>query len=133
MGGAHHGTQVTTAHGFMMVWGTVVHGKGEGRTLGFPTANIALIRGEIPAAGVWACRVLASRRLFLGALVVGMWEEAGHASIEVHLLDSTENIYEQEIVVQCEKKIRDLETFIDNTVLKEQIKKDIKNIRAMFL
>lgn len=133
MGGAHHGTQVTTAHGLMMVWGTVVHGKGEGRTLGYPTANLSFTRGEMPEAGVWACRVLVQRKMFLGALVVGMWEENNRASLEVHVLDYKENLYEQEVVIQCEKKIRDIQTFVDNAALKEQIEKDIKNIRAMFL
>ncbi|PMD04021.1 riboflavin kinase, partial [Brevibacterium paucivorans] len=36
------------------VTGTVVHGNARGRELGFPTANLGLVDGMIPADGVYA-------------------------------------------------------------------------------
>ena len=37
--------------------GEVVHGKGLGRTVGMPTANLLVIEDELPEAGVYAGRV----------------------------------------------------------------------------
>src|SRR4029079_15791490 len=52
--------------------GVVAHGDARGRTIGFPTANIALGRHLQPARGVYAVTVtLSDGRVFPGAANIG--------------------------------------------------------------
>lgn len=51
---------------FPPIVGEVIHGDGVGHTLGFPTANIVLPSGVIPAQ-TFTCRVTLDNRVFLGA------------------------------------------------------------------
>ena len=53
--------------------GPVIHGRGNGRTVGMPTANLALPPGaEQPPFGVYAARVRVGDREYLGVTNVGL-------------------------------------------------------------
>ena len=121
------------------VSGTVVHGAGRGRTIGVPTANVAVREELLPALGVYATRV----RLPGGAVVVGACnvginptfrEEGGAAravSVEVHLLDRDDDLYDREVEVAFVARIRAERKFPSVDALVAQIRADIAAVRQL--
>lgn len=117
----------------MILRGTVVHGKGEGRKIGYPTANIGYTGTVAPEPGIWAARVHIGFAVHQGAAVVGMWNrENGLPSVEIYLLDFDAVVYEKECTVSFVQKIRDLQTFPDTDTLVEQIGKDVAAVKQVF-
>jgi riboflavin kinase/FMN adenylyltransferase len=95
--------------------GHVGHGFRRGRTLGFPTANVALgrvRRARPPLVGVYAVNLLgvAGRPQAIGAASLGV-NPAVHAggvpTLEVHVLDYAGDLYGQCLTVQFMHKLRD--------------------------
>lgn len=115
------------------LWGTVVHGDGRGRRLGYPTANLALEPNVlVPAAGVYAVQVSVKNSQRDGVLYIGSRSTFADASpsIEVHLFDTEEELYGVELEVKLLKRLRDDQRFESLEALKEQIEKDIDAARA---
>lgn len=116
------------------LWGTVVHGDGRGRHLGYPTANLAVEKGVlVPAAGVYAVRVSLKGSQRDGVLYIGSratFADAG-PSIEVHLFETDEELYGVELEVQLMKRLRDDHRFDSLDALKAQIERDIDAARAV--
>lgn len=119
--------------------GQVVHGKEVGRSINYPTANIALENDMklIPKNGVYAVRgVLADKREFFGLLNIGVrptLEKGQPTTIEVHLLDFNEDLYGQVITLQLKKRLRDEQEFSSMEALKQQITKDEETVRNLVL
>lgn len=125
--------QVETAakllgYGYSMS-GTVVHGKGLGASLGFPTANISVAQEKIvPKNGVYGVNVIVGSKTFAGVCSVGVnptIEKHAKRTIEAHILDFDRDIYDEVITVTFKKRIRDEVRFDNTRQLTEQIQKDI--------
>lgn len=100
--------------------GTVVHGRGQGRMLGFSTANVTLSTGQlIPQTGVYAAEVTvcvsgasegASKQAsFLAAVNIGTAPTLGRATqpiLEAHLLDFSDDLYGKTLTVALRKQLR---------------------------
>jgi riboflavin kinase / FMN adenylyltransferase len=115
------------------LWGTVVHGDGRGRKLGYPTANLALEKDVlVPAAGVYAVRVRVKGAQRDGVLYIGSRATFGGSgpSIEVHLFDTEEDLYGMELEVELLKYLRGDARFERLEDLKAQIEADIQAARA---
>ena len=113
--------------------GIVVRGKGEARTIGYPTANIEYTHTEAPAFGVWTCSIKINGQSHHGLAVIGMWVQANELpSLEVHVLDFAQDIYDQRVNVSLQTKLRELETFSSLENLVAQIKQDIALARTEF-
>lgn len=110
---------------FPPIVGEVIHGDGVGHTLGFPTANIVLPSGVIPAQ-TFTCRVTLDNRVFLGA---GSYQ-AKKWHFEVHILWFDEDIYGRVLHIDIMDIIRDNRAFASLDDLKSQIQKDINHVRA---
>jgi riboflavin kinase/FMN adenylyltransferase len=109
--------------------GKVIEGFKVGRTIGFPTANIELSEQEklIPAVGVYAVRVLWNKKYYKGMMNIGnrpTLDNGANISIEVHILDFDEDIYNQSIEIDFIRKIRDEQKFNGIDELIEQLQKD---------
>ena len=102
--------------------GTVVHGKGIGRTIGFPTANLQLTDPHviIPCAGVYAVEVTG-----YGLQVTGICNIDAKGTIEVHILDYKGDLYDQPLDIQFERFIREERQFESLDELQQQIKADV--------
>lgn len=105
--------------------GKVVHGKGVGRKLGFPTANIEPLDAlkVIPKNGVYAALVNTPTRddapAFVNIDVNGL--------IEVHIPSFKGDLYDQILKVRFVRFLREEKHFDSLEELREQIKADIDN------
>ncbi len=117
----------------MQLRGVVVHGKKEARTLGYPTANIEYFSSEQPESGVWTCWVTVDEKLYQGLAVVDMWQLAnGCPSLEVHILDFSQEVYGKQVEVALGERLRALAKFEGLEKLKQQIEEDVKRGREWF-
>jgi riboflavin kinase/FMN adenylyltransferase len=109
--------------------GRVVKGRDRGgKLLGIPTANINLQDELCPKTGIYAVTVEYNNRIFKGVANIGYSPtfDDNDFTVEVHLLDFAENIYDKKIRVNFIERIRDEKKFADISELKEQINQDIK-------
>ena len=109
--------------------GRVVKGRDRGgKLLGIPTANINLQDELCPKTGIYAVTVEYNNRIYKGVANIGYSPtfDDNEFTVEVHLLDFTENIYDEKIRVNFIERIRDEKKFADISELKEQINQDIK-------
>ncbi len=115
--------------------GTVVEGQKLGRTLGFPTANLATAEAQLPPDGVWAVRAtLADGTTACGVANLGMRPTVGgiHRVLEVHLLDFDENLYGQVLQIRFEKSLRSEKKFPSVELLRLQIQSDVESAADFF-
>jgi len=109
--------------------GLVVKGRDRGgKLLGIPTANINLQDELCPKTGIYAVTVEYHNRLYRGVANIGYSPtfNDNEFTVEVHLLDFSENIYGEKIRVNFIERIRDEKKFGDISELKDQINRDIK-------
>lgn len=111
---------------FYSVRGCVVKGAMRGKSLGFPTANIATTF-FLPHDGVYACFVKIDSKTFKGVCNVGVQPTFGsnRRTLEVFIFDFNENIYLKKIEVSFVERIRDVMKFSSPSELKERIAKDV--------
>jgi riboflavin kinase/FMN adenylyltransferase len=116
--------------------GRVAHGQKLGRQLGFPTANVHLLRMNSPLTGVFAVTLFlkSTGKYYPGVANVGCKPTLGQfkPSLEVHLFDFNQDIYGKYVEVRFHKKLRDEQRFDDLDTLKQQIAEDSKKARAFF-
>ena len=111
--------------------GNVVPGAQRGRTLGFPTANLADIQTVVPGHGVYAGSVSIQGQRFAAAVHIGpnlTFNEAG-SKIEVHLLDFQGDLYGQTLVVDLWERVRPICQFNNREALLTQIQSDVEFVR----
>ncbi len=114
--------------------GPVIQGFERGRTIGFPTANISVAADRaMPAIGVYATRAQVAGRLLKGATNIGRRPtfDAGHVSIETHLLDFEGDIYGERMELEIVHRIRGEVKFGSPEALVAQIRKDIEQVREV--
>lgn len=113
-----------------ILMGKVIEGKQLGRKIGFPTANIECYDTHklVPRDGVYAVRVEVNGMFYNGMLNVGIRPtvnyNADNRSIEVHLFDFDEDIYQADITLHFVEKIRNEQKFAGLDQLREQLIKD---------
>ena len=115
--------------------GRVRHGDKKGRTIGFPTANIALERKVSPLHGVYAVEVVLDGGSYSGVANIGQRPtvNGSRMQLEIHLFDFQQDIYGKTIDTQVLHKIRDEFKFDSFEQLKQQIAKDAVEAKAFFL
>ena len=109
--------------------GLVVKGRDRGgKLLGIPTANINLQDELCPKTGIYAVTVEYNQQLYKGVANIGYSPTFNdhQFTVEVHLLNFSENIYGQKIRVNFIQRIRNEKKFVGIADLKEQIHQDIK-------
>ena len=113
------------------VTGKVLHGRGVGHTLGFPTANIDLsqTRKMLPANGVYAVR--AGDHIGMANLGPVPTFDVDKPLLEVHLLDFQGDLYGQTVTVQFLHRLRDIVRFSSPEALEEQLNKDLEACRQL--
>ena len=115
-----------------LVIGKVEKGRGVGEKELFPTANILLPQDKIPLKeGVYYTHVFIDGLRYRAVTNVGSKPTYGIDSynIESYILFYTKKLYDKEIVVEFEEKIRDVKKFDTIDELKKQIKQDIDYVK----
>ena len=115
--------------------GRVTRGKGRGRTLGFPTANLLPHGDKSLPQGVFVAEVQYPGSEVLQAVAhIGPRPTFAEAAlvIELHILDFTGDLYGQNLQVALVKKLRDQRAFACPDELVGQIRRDIHQARALF-
>ena len=115
------------------LFGKVVHGQKIGRELGYPTANIDPDNELLPGNGVYAAHTRVNGKCIQSAVFIGMRQtfNCNQHVIESHLLDFSEDLYDQSLEVVLYKKMRDIGPFPSREALIQQIEIDIVQIRSV--
>lgn len=114
--------------------GTVVHGNGRGKGLGFPTANLSLT-DPAPADGVYSAWVRLGEGEWRGATIsVGnnpTFRNVRDRRMECHVHDLHEDVYGQSIEVEIVAYLREMEVFSGERELIDQTARDVEASRAL--
>lgn len=120
------------------VSGFVSKGLQNGRSIGFPTANVELTESEkiLPADGVYAVSAKYQGRMLYGMMNIGwrptIQETKTVKKIEVHFFDFHDDIYEAYLALSLHERIRPEQKFEHLAALKEQLMQDELTIRTFF-
>jgi riboflavin kinase/FMN adenylyltransferase len=122
------------------VRGIVEHGDARGRTIGFPTANVA-VAGDIilPSDGVYAGWYVrgdgSDGTLHPSAINVGrrptFYDENGLLLVEAHLIDFDGDLYGEKAAVRFVTRLRDEQRFSGIDALAAQLRSDVDAARAV--
>jgi len=118
------------------VTGKVIHGDERGRTIGFPTANLAEVEQLLPPRGVYAVRARVAGNLTKYRAVMNLgnrptFTSNGVDSLEVHLLDFQADLYDQKLWVSDMHWLRNEQAFPNAAALQAQIAEDVARARAI--
>ena len=118
-----------------IVCGRVVHGEGRGRTLGVPTANLFTDGGMHPVPGVYAAWATtddgARHQAVVNVGVRPTFETSEALSVEAHLLDFDQDLYDQSLRLAMVRRIRSEIAFDGVDQLKAQIARDLAQGRSI--
>lgn len=116
------------------VYGTVVRGRGRGKSLGFPTANLNPHHETLPPGGVYAAYGFLGKKRLKGVVHIGRRPTFGDAqkSVEVYFLDFRENIYGRELELVFIKRLRGTQKFQTPAKLQAAIREDIRKALNVF-
>lgn len=116
--------------------GTVAKGKGIGKTINFPTANISISEDYkmVPKNGVYIAKAEIENITYTGMMNIGNNPTVNGKtqSIEIHLFNFNKDIYHKEITVSIQKRIRDEQKFESIEALQSQLKKDKEEALTYF-
>lgn len=107
--------------------GVVVHGDARGRTIGYPTANLApLDRTLLPADGVYVVEVTHEGKTYRGMASVGknVTFDGTELRFEANIFDFSRDIYGHTITIHWLDKIRDMVKFDGIESLTAQLEAD---------
>lgn len=113
--------------------GTVMSGDGIGRELGFPTANLEIDVGAIPAHGVYAAEALLGRERYKAAVNIGIAPtiRGTRRVIEAHLLDFSGSLTGKELELVFHRRLRPENKFSSREDLIRAIAADVEKVRAL--
>ena len=118
-----------------MLRGQVVSGFHVGQTLGFPTANLQVTTEKlIPANGVYAVMVELDGKRYQGMLNIGTRPTLANGderSIEVHIFNFHDDIYDKELRLSLIKRTRGEVKFDTKEQLTLQLQQDAAEIKII--
>jgi riboflavin kinase/FMN adenylyltransferase len=111
-------------------------GDQRGRSLGFPTANLAIWREKmIPTAGVYACWARVRGGLYRAVTNIGVRPTFEHQPVpprvEAHLLDFNQDIYGEDFQLEFISRLRDEKRFASIDDLVTQLHEDVRQARLI--
>jgi riboflavin kinase/FMN adenylyltransferase len=116
------------------VSGEVVRGHQRGRSIGFPTANVAVADVLIPGDGVYSARAIVDGAAHPAAVSIGVTPTFGDGrrQVEAYLLDFAGDLYGRTMRLEFSRFLRGQEKFASVDALKAQLAADVAAVRAEF-
>lgn len=118
-----------------VITGLVAHGKGNGRTIDFKTANIELdFPYVLPKTGVYIGYAFLMEKKYRAMICVSTHPtimELNEPIIEVHVLNLNQDLYGSHIKVEFVDYIRDVKKFDSLSELKAQLEKDYEQAKKL--
>jgi riboflavin kinase/FMN adenylyltransferase len=126
---------ITTANLYLgspyFITGTVIKGKGLGKQIQFPTANIEIKEDYklIPKNGVYVVKSTVDDSMTYGMMNIGTNPTVNgtEQSIEVHFFNLDKDLYGKTLTVDILSRLRDEHKFESVALLQEQLNLDRKN------
>ncbi|MDR1781475.1 MAG: bifunctional riboflavin kinase/FAD synthetase [Bacilli bacterium] len=116
--------------------GHVIHGNKKGKSIGFPTANIKpIVNYRIPQSGVYISKTIVNNKEYYSMTNIGhnpTFNFVNFKSIETHIFDFNEDIYNQEIEIVFIDYLRRERIFDSIDDLIKQLKDDKEKIIEYF-
>jgi len=116
--------------------GNVIKGKGIGKDINIPTANIKIDDESklIPKNGIYICKIIVKGKMHNGLLNIGVNPtfNSHKLSIEANIFNFNDSIYDEKITVEIIKRLRDEKRFEDIESLVQQIQKDKEECLKFF-
>jgi riboflavin kinase/FMN adenylyltransferase len=112
----------------------VQRGEARGRTIGFPTLNLAIPPAKLmPPDGVWAVRVETPVGRFDGMMNQGHRPtfDDGRRLLEVNLFGFEGDLYHQHVRIEWVAPLRAIRRFDGVQALREQLERDGERARAV--
>jgi len=109
------------------IWGKVIPGKGRGRQIGFPTANLLPHSDKLlPPSGVYAGSCEVKNKIYEATVNVGSKPTFDDFSpgIEVYIIGFEGELYGETLKVSLVKKIRDIQAFPSPSHLARRLEQD---------
>ncbi|MBW2475693.1 MAG: bifunctional riboflavin kinase/FAD synthetase [Deltaproteobacteria bacterium] len=113
--------------------GQVVHGRGLGTELGFPTANLSTAKELLPGTGVYAVKVKWCDQLYDGVVNIGHRPtfSGTEKTLEIHLIDFHADLYGEHLRIYFVDRMRDERQFPRAEDLQDAVKRDINQARQL--
>jgi riboflavin kinase/FMN adenylyltransferase len=115
--------------------GPVIHGAERGRTIGFPTANMAVTPDRaMPAYGIYVTRAWIGDRAYQGATNIGIKPtfDNERPAVETYILDFEGDLYGRELRIELLHRLRGEVKFASIEELVDAIRADVDATRAYF-
>ncbi len=103
-----------------LISGKVIHGKGYGKKLGFPTVNLHIENEEPLPPGIYAGFGTLENIEYRAGIVIDNKDK-----VEAHLIGFNGDAYGKEVTLKINNFLREYKTFEKEEELIAQIKKDI--------
>ena len=115
----------------MKLSGRVITGLGQGRLLGYPTANLECDPGTLEG-GVYAAFVVFRDVRYPAALMIGGdFGADAKPKVEAHLLDQEMELVGEELVVDVLERVSEMRRVNSREELLKKIEEDIARVRAV--
>ncbi len=114
--------------------GQVVHGRALGRTIGIPTANLAVPEKQLlPKRGVYACRACVGESCYAAVTNIGSRPTVGghHVTVESWLLDFDGDLYGKDVTLEFCEFLRPERKFDSLETLKAEIRHNAQQTREI--
>ena len=114
--------------------GEVISGRGIGKSLGFPTANIKPYHNAVPAQGVYIAQAFIDDNPFQAAVNIGIAPTIRQEdlTIEAYLLDFAGDVVGKNIEIEFIRRIRPEQKYATYEELVSQINEDVEEVRRHF-
>ena len=118
------------------LYGCVVAGRGIGKVLDYPTANLSYGEQICPADGVYAGRAAIAGKQYAAAISVGNQptfpsDRPDQPIVEAFLLNASGDFYDREIALSFQARLREQRRYESIEDLKAQIAEDVEQVRGL--
>lgn len=120
---------------YFTIEGNIIHGRSNGTSMGFPTANIDYSSEYIlPKNGVYACFVNVDQKRYKAMVNAGHNPTIAYTeriSLEAHLIGFSGDLYGKMVSIEFIEYIREEKKFRSRENLIMQLEQDVRNITAL--